>query len=78
MAHDVREVLRVAAGRIATPTAAMLDGRTIQSTPESGGRAGYDGHKRRNGSNPSIAVDPLGWILARRVTPASASERDVD
>src|SRR5687767_8091219 len=50
MAHDLRAVLRVAAGRDPAPSAAVLDGRTVQSTPESGGRAGYDGHKRRNGS----------------------------
>ena len=75
MAHDLREILRVAAGRSATPTAAVLDGRTIQSTPESGGRAGYDGHKRRNGSKVHIAVDTLGHLLAVRATPADASER---
>src|SRR5262249_47917575 len=50
MAHDLRAVLRVAAGRDPNPSAAVLDGRTVQSTPESGERAGYDGHKRRKGS----------------------------
>ena len=76
MAHDLRDIVRVAAGRTASPTAAILDGRTIQSTPESGSRAGYDGHKRRNGSKTHIAVDTLGHLLALRVTPANASERD--
>ena len=76
MAHDLREILRIAAGRAPAPTAAVLDGRTIQSTPESGSRAGYDGHKRRNGSKTHIAVDTLGHLLALRVTPANASERD--
>src|SRR5262245_26143102 len=60
MAHDLREVLRVAGGRAPTPTAAVMDGRTIQSTPESGGRAGYDGYKRRRGSKVHMAVDTLG------------------
>ena len=76
MAHDLRAVLRVAAGRDPTPSAAILDGRTIQSTPESGGRAGYDGHKRRNGSKVHMAVDTLGHLLALRVTAASEQERD--
>jgi transposase len=35
MAHDLRQVIRVAAGRDPSPTAAVLDGRTSQSTPES-------------------------------------------
>ena len=52
MAHDLREMLRVVAGRLPDPTAAVLDSRTLSSTPESGERAGYDGHKRRNGSKP--------------------------
>jgi transposase len=76
MAHDLRAVLRLAAGRDPSPSAAVLDGRTIQSTPESGGRAGYDGHKRRKGSKVHAAVDTLGHLLALRVTAASAQERD--
>jgi transposase len=75
MAHDLREILRVAAGRHPCPTAVVLDGRTIQSTPESGGRAGYDGYKRRNGSKVHAAVDTLGLLLALRVTAASEQER---
>src|SRR6476469_5361581 len=42
MAHDLREVIRVAAGKDPRPSAVILDGRTIQSTPASGARAGYD------------------------------------
>ena len=44
--HDLRELLRVAGGRKPQPTAAILDGRPLQSTPESGGRAGYDSRER--------------------------------
>ena len=58
MAHDLREILRVAAGRGASPPA-VLEGRTLQSTPESGARAEYDGAKRRNGSKVPVAVLPL-------------------
>src|SRR5436189_5529858 len=50
IAHDLRELLRVAAGRHPQPTAAILDSRTLQSTPESGARSAYDGAKRRKGS----------------------------
>jgi transposase len=76
MAHDLREILRLAAGRGPTPSAVILDGRTIQSTPESGRRAGYDGHKRRKGSKVHMAVDTLGQLLALKVTAASDQERD--
>jgi transposase len=62
--HDLRELLRTAAGRAPQPTAAIFDGRTMQSSPESGARAGYDGHKRKNGSKVHMAVDTLGHRLA--------------
>jgi hypothetical protein len=39
--HDLRILLRHAAGRADPPTAAILDAHTVQSTPESGARAGY-------------------------------------
>lgn len=76
MADDRRMVLRVATGKLPNPSAAVLDARTLQSTPESGGRAGYDGHKKRNGSKVHVAVDTPGHLLALRVTAASVDERE--
>jgi transposase len=76
MVHDLRAVLRVAAGRPPEPTAAVFDSRTIQSTPESGARAGYDGYKRRKGSKAHMAVDTLGHLLALHVTAADEQDRD--
>lgn len=73
--HDLRVLLRLAAERRGQPTAAILDSRTLQSTPESGGRAGYDGHKHRKGSKVHLAVDTLGHLLALVVTPANAQDR---
>ena len=73
--HDLRRLLRLAAGRDPEPTAAILDGRTLQSSPESGGRAGYDGHKKRKGSKVHMAVDTLGHLLALLVTAADEQER---
>jgi transposase len=74
--HDLRAILRWTEGRADDPTAVILDGRTVQSTPESGGHAGYDGYKRRKGSKTHAAVDPLGHLLALHVTPANEQERD--
>jgi transposase len=76
MVHDLRELLRWAAGRNAQPSAAIFDSATRQSTPESGHRAGYDGYKRRKGSKIHVAVDTLGELLAVLVTPADAQDRD--
>ncbi len=75
MVHDLRELLRVAQGRNPQPTAAIFDGRTLRSTPESGPRAGFDGHKKTKGSKVHVAVDTLGHLLAVHVTPANEQER---
>lgn len=75
MAHDLRELVRLAQERDKEPSAAVMDGRTVQSTPESGHRAGFDGHKRKRGSKVHAAVDTLGLLLALVVTPANEQER---
>ena len=75
IAHDLRAIVRFLDGRGPEPTAVILDGRTLQSTPESGGRAGYDGAKKKKGSKVHIAVDTLGNLLALKVTAANEQER---
>jgi transposase len=75
MAHDLRLLLRLAAQRADAPSAAILDSRTLQSTPESGARAGFDGAKKRKGSKVHVAVDTLGHLLALKVTPANEQDR---
>jgi len=75
MAHDLRAMLRMLEERNPQPTATIYDSRTLQSTPESGPRAGYDGYKRRKGSKVHIAVDTLGHLLALKVTPANEQDR---
>jgi hypothetical protein len=47
-----------------------------QSTPESGGRGGFDGHKKKKGSKVHIAVDTLGILLTLKVTSANEQERE--
>jgi len=75
MAADLRELLRLLQGRKDQPTAAVMDSRTIQSMPESGARAGYDGGKKKNGSKVHMAVDTLGYLLTLHVTPANEQDR---
>ncbi|MGF7151550.1 transposase [Sphingomonas zeicaulis] len=75
LVDDLRAVLRLVTGRAAEPSAAIIDSRTLRSTPESGERAGYDGGKRKKGSKLHMAVETLGHLLALHVTPASAEDR---
>ncbi len=75
MVHDLRELLRLLDGRNEQPSAAILDSRTLQSTIESGNRAGDDGGKRKKGSKVHMAVDTLGHLLALHVTPANEQDR---
>jgi transposase len=75
LVQDLRELLRQVQGRPAAPTATVLDSRTLQSTPESGARAGYDGAKRKKGSKVHMAVDTLGHLLALHVTSANEQDR---
>lgn len=51
------------------------DSRPLQSSPESGQCAGYDGHKPHRGSTAHLAVDTLGQLLAAVVTPAGVQDR---
>lgn len=74
-AQDLRLILRQLHEKEPQPTAAIFDSRTLQSTPESGHRSGYDGHKRKKGSKVHLAVDTLGHLLALIVTPANEGDR---
>jgi len=75
LVDDLRMMLRLEAGRAEDPSAVILDSRTLQSSPESGARAGYDGAKRRKGSKVHMAVDTLGHLLALHITPANEQDR---
>jgi transposase len=75
LVDDLRLLLRQAKGRSRQPSAAIFDSRTLQSTPESGSHAGYDGAKLCLGSKVHAAVDTLGHLLALLVTPANEQDR---
>jgi hypothetical protein len=61
-AHDLRTLLRLTSERAPHPTAAIVDSRTLRSTPESGHRASYDRAKHKRGSTVHAAVDILGHL----------------
>src|SRR5258707_4042264 len=75
MVHDLRSLLRLAQGRNEQPSAAIFDSRTLQSSPESGARAGHHGAKRRQGRKVRLEGDTLGHLLALHVTPANELDR---
>lgn len=72
----VRKLARATVGRPEEPTAAIYDSRTLRSSPESGERAGYDGHKKTNGSKVHLATDTVGNPLALEVSPADEQDQD--
>jgi hypothetical protein len=73
MVRDLRRLLRLAEGRAAQPTAVIFDRRTLQSSPESGGRAGYDGYKRRRGSKLHMAAERGGLGTADAGRPGDSA-----
>jgi transposase len=67
MVHDLRALLRLARGRAPEPTAAVLDSRTLRSTPESGHRGSPPG-----GLVGSSCVATVSGEHAIRPVPSSA------
>ena len=74
-ARPARAIAANTAALMTQQRRASLPRRGNQSTPESGARGGYDGHKRRKGSKVHMAVDTLGHLLALKITAASEQER---
>lgn len=54
LVDDLRAVLGLAAGRKAKPSVAIIDSRTLCSTPESRERARYDGGKRKKARRSTL------------------------
>ena len=76
--HDaLRAQVRVAAGRNAEPTAAVIDSQSVRAadTVPKASR-GWDNAKKVNGRKRHIAVDAMGLVLAVVITAASVQDRD--
>src|ERR1700734_883285 len=69
----LREGVRQAAGREATPSMGCVDSQSVKGT-ECGGEHGIDGHKKINGVKRHIVVDTMGLLLVVLVTAASVTD----
>lgn len=69
----LREGVRQAAAREATPSMGCVDSQSVKGT-ECGGEHGIDGHKKINGVKRHILVDTMGLLLAVFITAASVTD----
>jgi transposase len=77
MHDDLRDRVRLAAGRAAAPTAAIIDSQSVKGSEMiARSRRGYDAGKKINGTKRHLAVDALGLLLTVLVTAASVQDRD--
>jgi transposase len=77
MHDDLRARIRLAAGRKAAPTAAIIDSQSVRAAEEvARSSRGYDAGKKVAGRKRHIAVDTIGLLLTVLVTAASVQDRD--
>ncbi len=74
---QLREQVRLLAGRTAAPTAAIIGSQSVKAAEEvtRPGR-GSDAGKKINGRKRHIAVDTIGLLLTVLITAASVQDRD--
>lgn len=75
LVHDLREMLRLKQDKNPQPSRTVIDSRFVPSTPESGHRAAYNGHKAKKGSKLHAVVDTLGNLMAVCVTAGNVDDR---
>ncbi|MCC2677398.1 MAG: transposase of ISAli1, family subgroup [Ramlibacter sp.] len=73
--HHLVVMLREGAGREPSPTAAVVDTQSVETT-ESGGPRGWDAAKRLKGRKRHVAVDTDGLLLGVVVHAADIQDAD--
>jgi transposase len=76
--HDaLRAAARRAAGRMAEPTAAVIDSQSVRAAPTVPcSSRGWDAAKKDGGRKRHLAVDTTGLLLEVLATAASVQDRD--
>src|SRR5262249_18016610 len=75
--HVARRACRIAGGREAEPTAAVIDSQSVKAAETvAKDSRGFDAGKKVAGRKRHIAVDVLGLLLTVLVTAASVQDRD--
>ena len=73
----LRDRVRLAEGRTAAPSAAIIDSASVKAAETvSKPSRGFDAGKKINGRKRHIAVDTMGLLLCVLVTAASVQDRD--
>jgi transposase len=72
----LRQRARLAEGREAAPTGAVVDSSSVKASPVPGDR-GFDGAKKIDGIKRHILTDTTGLLLAVEVTAANEQDRAV-
>jgi transposase len=77
MHNALRETTRVAEGRTAQPSAALVDSQSLRGADTVGAPTrSYDGGKKINGRKRHIVTDTNGLLLMVLVTAAGIQDRD--
>lgn len=79
LVEQLRQRLRVAAGRNRTPSAGCIDAQSVRESADAvvpAATSGFDAFKRVNGRKRHIIVDTLGLLVCVCATPASTRDPD--